>query len=416
MAESCAESRSPEKTSSPGLLVGALLIHTTTRGLRSVPYFVLRDTAMTDICALHLSYIVAHHHKPDQLLTRVPPAKSGFHAQQLIECDTQSQCKGIIYLPNATLGNTGLKVLELADTIRNRPLDATAEEDAEGLPPPGKSSTTPRRASNFHCSAPLVSSGKQRPSLISAKDTPHAEKAVSAHDVTNLGRARYRIQGDALQEAGPLSNDLWRAALRVLCLGRDIQVQEKKEPPPVPKAKAPVIKTLNVPGLRLKPLTPKPQMPLASERDANRPVMPWGNFSQKSNTIPLTLNTTHPTSSHQMAFSGREKLPPADNGDIRPPSLARLPNPGIAASSSAKKKIYRSRLPCGFPEDVWRRIIGLAAGADGIMSENQQRSMLSWAMDRKTLSKESEILGLTLASQIWRVLEGTGCLTYDMEG
>ena len=416
MAELCTESRSPEKTSLPGLPVGPLPIHTTTRGLRSVPYIVLHDTAITDICALHLSYIIAHHHKPDQLLTRVPLAKSGFHAQQLIEYDTQSQCKGIIYLPNTTLGNTGLKVLELADTIRNMPLDGAAEEDAEGLHTPEKSSTTPRRASNFHYTAPLVSSDKRRPSLMSAEDSLLAEKAISAHNVTNLDRARYRIQGDALQEAGPLSNDLWRAALRVLCLGRDIQVQEEKEPPPVPKAKAPVIKTLSVPGPRLKPLTPKPQMPLASERDANKPVVPWGNFSQKSSAILQTLSIGPPISSHQITFGGKEKLPPADKRNIRPPSLALTTNLSRAGSSSVKNKIYRTRLPCGFSEDVWRRIIGLAAGADGIMSENQQRSMLSWAMNRKTLSKESEILGLTLASQIWRVLEGTGCLTYDMDG
>ena len=154
MAELCIESRSPEKTSPPGLPVGPLPIHTTTRGLRSVPYFVLHDTAMTDICALHLSYIIAHHHKPDQLLTRVPPAKSGFHAQQLIEYDTQSQCKGIIYLPNGALGNTGLKVLELADIIRNMPLDGAAEEDPEDLHTPGKSTTTPRRDSILQYTPP----------------------------------------------------------------------------------------------------------------------------------------------------------------------------------------------------------------------------------------------------------------------
>ena len=415
MADASTESTSPEKTSLPGLPVGPLLIHTTTRGLRSVPYFVLRDTAMTDICALHLSYIIAHHHKPSQLLARVPPAKAGLHAQQLLEYDTQSQCQGIIYLPNATLGNTGLKVLELADTIRDMSLDGTADEDAEGLHIPRKSSTIPGRASNFHCTAPLVSSSNRRRSLTSAEDILQAEKAISAQNITNLDRARSRIQGDALQEAGPLSNDLWRVALRVLCLGRDIQMQEKKEPPPVPKAKAPVIKTLSVPGPRLKSLTIKPPMPLTSERDANRPVVPWGKFSQKSSSIPQSLNIS-PTSSQQVTFGGREKVPPVDPRNIRIQPLVHTAAPSRAVSLSAKNKIYQTRLPCGFSEDVWRRIIGLAAGADGIMSEDQQRSMLSWAMNRKTLSKESEILGLTLASQIWRVLEGTRCLTYDMDG
>ena len=415
MADANTESVSPEKTSLPALPVGPLLIHTTTRGLRSVPYFVLRDTSMTDICALHLSYIIAHHHKPSQLLTRVPPVKAGFHAQQLIEYDTQSQCQGIIYLPNAALGNTGLKVLELADTIRDMPLDGTADEDAEGLCTPAKSSAIPRRASNFHYIAPLVSSSKRRQSLMSTEDILQAEKTIFTHNVTNLDRARSRIQGDALQEAGPLSNDLWRVALRMLCLGRNIQAQEKKEPPPVPKGKAPVIKTLSVPGPRLKPLTPKPAMPLTAERDANRPVVPWGKFSQKSSSIPQTLNMS-PTSSQQVPFDGRGRLPPVDSRNIRTQPPVHTATPSRVVSLSAKNKIYRTRLPCGFSEDVWRRIIGTAAGADGIMSEDQQRSMLSWAMNRNTLSKESEILGLTLASQIWRVLEGTGCLTYDMDG
>ena len=414
VADASTESTSPEKTSLPGLPVGPLLIHTTTLGLRSVPYFVLRDTTMTDICALHLSYIIAHHHKPSQLLTRVPPAKAGPHAQQLIEYDTQSQCQGIIYLPNAALGSSGLKVLELADTIRDMPLDGTAEEDAEGLHTLRRSSTIPRRASNFH-TAPLVSSSKRRQSLMSTENILQAEKAVSAHNVINLERARSRIQGDALQEAGPHSNDLWRVALRVLCLGRDIQVQEKKEPPPVPKAKAPVIKTLSVPGPRLKPLTPKPSMPLASERDANKPVVPWGKFTQKSSSIPQTL-TIAPTTPQQVTFGGRARTPPVDPKNIRTQPSAHTTTPSRAVSLSAKYKIYQTRLPCGFSEDVWRQIIGHAAGADGIMSEDQQRSMLSWAMNRKTLSKESEILGLTLASQIWRVLESTGCLTYAMDG
>ena len=414
-ADASTESTSPEKTSLPGLPVGPLLIHTTTRGLRSVPYFVLRDTAMTDICALHLSYIVAHHHKPSQLLARVPPAKAGLHAQQLLEYDTQSQCQGIIYLPNATLGNTGLKVLELADAIRDLSLDGTADEDAEGLHNPRKLSTIHRRASNFHCTAPLVSSSNRRQSLRSAEDILQAEKEISAQNITSLDRARSRIQGDALQEAGPRSNDLWRVALRVLCLGRDIQVQEKKEPRPGPKAKAPVIKTLSVPRPRLKSLTIKPPMPLTLERDANRPVVPWGKFSQKSSSISQSLHIS-PTPSQQVTFGGREKLPPVDPSNIRIQPLVHTAAPSRAVSLSAKNKIYQTHLPCGFSEDVWRRIIGLAAGADGIMSEDQQRSMLSWAMNRKTLSKESEILGLTLASQIWRVLEGTHCLTYDMDG
>jgi len=59
--------------------------------------------------------------------------------------------------------------------------------------------------------------------------------------------------------------------------------------------------------------------------------------------------------------------------------------------------------------------MGYAADANGIMSVNQQRQMLGWAMDRNTLARERDNLGLPLAGQVWRVLEGTGCLAYEME-
>ena len=83
-------------------------------------------------------------------------------------------------------------------------------------------------------------------------------------------------------------------------------------------------------------------------------------------------------------------------------------------STPKATKGYRSELPCQLPEDVWRRVIAFAAGADGVMSVGQQRSMLQYAMDLKTLSKENEQLGLTRANQIWKVLEATGCLSYEM--
>jgi hypothetical protein len=89
---------------------------------------------------------------------------------------------------------------------------------------------------------------------------------------------------------------------------------------------------------------------------------------------------------------------------------------GSVSENSALKgaKYYRSNLPCQLPEDVWRRIIAFAAGADGVMSVGQQRSMLAYAMDLTTVKKENEQLGLTRANQIWKILEATGCLSYEM--
>ncbi len=113
-----AGSKSPERAGLPPSQPGSPLVYATTQGLRSVPYIVLSDSGMTETGGLHLSYILECHHVPERLLTRVPQAKAGAPAQQLLSYD-ESQCRGIIYLPNPLLGSAGHKVLELAEVMRD---------------------------------------------------------------------------------------------------------------------------------------------------------------------------------------------------------------------------------------------------------------------------------------------------------
>lgn len=208
---------------------------------------------------------------------------------------------------------------------------------------------------------------------------------------SELDRARSRIQGTTLQHTGPQSNDLWRAAFRMLSLGREIRPQTRNEPPPrpAPKDKAPIIRTLKVPGITPKAL--KPLTPLTIQRDPNQPISPWTTqFPKKSGSLSSMQTVIAPT----------------------------LPSPKksvVSALLPRETACYRTKLPCGLPVDVWRRILGLAAGAEDIMSEVQQRSVLQWAMDRKTLRQESESLGLRASAQCWKILEATGCLAYEMD-
>ena len=76
---------------------------------------------------------------------------------------------------------------------------------------------------------------------------------------------------------------------------------------------------------------------------------------------------------------------------------------------------YRTELPSGFSEDIWRRITASVTGAEGILSETQQLAVLRWALDRKTLTQEMELLGKPKSAQIWKVLDSTGCLAYEMK-
>ena len=52
----------------------------------------------------------------------------------------------------------------------------------------------------------------------------------------------------------------------------------------------------------------------------------------------------------------------------------------------------------------------------GVVNEKQRRAIVKWAMDRGTLGREMDTLGKAGSAQIWKVLEGMGCLAYEVGG
>ena len=98
-----------------------------------------------------------------------------------------------MYFPNPNLGSAGVKVLELAEQLRRHTL-----QDMD-------------------------------------TDSPEPSLEQNGHDIkqltSELDRARSRIQGNTLRNLGSTSNDLWRTALKMLCLGR-IVTQRRVKPPP----------------------------------------------------------------------------------------------------------------------------------------------------------------------------------------
>ena len=392
----------------PSVQADFLQIYRTTTGIRAVPYIVFSDTAMTETCALHLSYVVASHYLPERLMSRAPSAKAGAAANQLAAYENDSKCRGIIYQSNASLGKTGLKVLELAEELRGV-VSAEAEGDAVSV------------AEQHAGSATLLPPRQRKYSV----DGYHEDRLESL-----LDRARSKIQLNMLSAHGPFATELWQTSLRMLCMSRQIQQQKKNEPtpaserapasdPPIPVQLAPppeskvrgsIIKTLPAEpsvGPRLKPKI----TPLTLERDPNKPMKPsnpWNtNFSTHSR------NKSVDTLSIPTIIPPTPRTPATINGSYKAPDISKFSPPEPHAPMASTR--YRTDLPYGLPEDTWRRILSYAIDADGIMSIYQQQAMFRWAMDRGTLKKEVEHLGSTKAGQIWRVLEGTGCLGYEID-
>ena len=345
-------------------------IYSTTKGLRSVPYIVLSDTSIDDTSALHLSYIIANHHTPDQLLSRVPPAKAGAHAQQLLAYDSDTGCRGVVYLPNETLSNAASRVLELAEksrrSLQDGPKGTQGQADYKNLTDLASSSA--RSAVYGH---------RRRSSTTLGDETQEAD----------LDRARSRIQGSTIEKQGHQVHDLWRVSFKMLSVSRIIRPQQATDLSQsfqTPKPRPSIIRTLDVPGLTTKKSNP------------------WGT--------PLAPKSVNQVMS-QRATPKKQSLSENQRPLITAKSFLRVRE---HHDPSTTQKFYRSKLPCGFPENVWSRILGYAVGAGGLMSFGQQKSVLRYAMDRETLKKEREALGLKEAAQKWHILCDMDCLAYEI--
>ncbi len=390
-----------EKPSSSANHAEPLHIYATTRGLRSVPYLIFSNTGMTEICAVQLSYILACHNIPEKLLTHVPAAKAGPQTQQLLAY-SENGCRGIIFLPNNQLGGAAMKVLDLSEAVREGLSEDVDQEERPGdIMPTPRSATAARKLSDTATAA-----GRRRSNVYTGSATDQGKHGNKICISAELDRARSRIQGNFLEKFGPQSNDLWRTALKMLTLCRDIHpVADKKQA--AVGAKRP--ETLPEAAPRTSKPRPLSVTPLAAKNPNQNLTVPFGGQWRLDNSrlVPVTLPVKPGLT---VVTKTAPPLPIPHSSPSTPPTTTRTDS----TEPELPTNPYRSKLPCGFSEDVWRQIMATAAGAEGIMSETQQRSVLRWAMDCGTLSKEKMFLGLKESAQIWKVLDGMGCLAYEM--
>lgn len=365
---------------------------------------------MTDACALYFSYILSKHPAPALLLPFVPPARAGQPQNQLIAYDHESSCRGLIYLPNAHLGNLGSKVLDLSKKSRDRLWDQGVDDRLSHTAHPTQLATSPPIHTHARASPSAVAKAHQRKtSTVVGAETSHTSTASVS--LSDLERARSRIQGDILDGPHRLDNDLWRTALKMLKIGRVLLIEKKAvvaTPPSwtaalqtprstqamqttLPFPRAPIIKTLEIPGM---------------------PV--------KKATTPTPLGNANPNKQLNSRLIGTEKAskqpsPEALRSQSRSQSIAATLEAYAQLSATRTDKQYRSKLRCGLSEDVWRRIIAFTIEAEEVISTRQQIAIMKWAMARSTLKKEQEWLGLKEALQIWHVLDSMDCLAYERD-
>ncbi|KAL8939030.1 MAG: hypothetical protein Q9216_003579 [Gyalolechia sp. 2 TL-2023] len=364
---------------------------------RYTPEHSLRHE-MTDAGALHLSYVISCHYHPNRLLRYVPPARSSLHIQQLDTYDNKSGCQGIIYLPNDNVSSPCLKLLELCEGARFTLLDdGRLARSPEAFQTHFRKLSSGRRTSTTHPGPSSMAAGARRRSRTKGEHEDTDNEAVGAE----LDRARSRIQGNVLKDVGMQSNDLWRTAFQMLGICRIVCPLRKENPPSAVAPIAPIANEWKYNPVQQADNAAFPTLPKTSTRPFVGYLDPFAPpLAAKSPNMPSTPKA-------------KKQPPKLKTATPSPLSITTSPittNPGASVLSS---KPYRSDLPFALPEEAWARVMGLYVGADRFMSWNQQCNVLRWATDRRTLAKELESLGKPESAQIWKVLDGMGCLAYE---
>lgn len=382
------DNRSSNLSPSVSLASGAVDI----RGLRSIPYLIISKTELSDKAALFLSYILPVHLTPDRLLRYLPPARPGFQSEILDRYDHFSGCSGIVYQKNEQFTSLGLKVLELAEHIR----DATLYP----APVPSRS----RQVSDIS-NTPLTPLRPRKETLLSSlSHSPHINYGAAVE----LERARSKIQGALLKESGTGSIEVWRTALRMLATSRTILFDKEN--------------------------TGSDYFSFGG-RSLNFSSPTRSGFSSL-NSVPFSLHTSclsHPQNvnfqqHHPHILDGSAWDGPnlAAIGDpIQRKDISDPPSPTRIAFASSVKSFEQEEdqqqgaedkpkgpkdLPGNLPEDIWVQIITLATDPKDILSAKQRRNVVGWARTSDTLERERELAGKPKPVQVWRLLEGLECL------
>lgn len=372
-------------------------------GLRSIPYMVFSGTGVTDCAALFLSYILPVHPTPEKLMKFFPPPKPGAPSETL-ESYYSLGCRGIIYRPNDMLSPLSKRVLECAEGLREgKPVTVV-------LPDP-----SPFKPGIKHYEAPFSPRRRRHSvSFVLGGNSP-------ASSVPDLERARSKIQGSILKEAGVHAVALWSSALKVLVVARQIAFDPAAGP--YEGRKRSFGRHAASFFIHRNPHSP-PTSPTRRHSALNPPpslfdaVCPSPLSTESDDLFPhLESHTSHKSPHHSPA--GPTTSPPSTTSP--PPSppattTAAATTTSPSTNGSNRRTAAESRLPGDLPETLWKKIIGMAMDPDGLLSSKQISNLVDWAKTPDTLEKERELSGKLKSLQIWRILEGTECLAYDDDG
>lgn len=330
---------------------------------------------MTSGSAVHLSTILSMHRAPERLLAFLPGGKAP-------TLPDQAGCsKGIVWLPNDSLGSLAREFLEMTEKIGQSVSDTEFEGDVSD-------SNGPLAVHGL-----LHGDVKQR-QMRKKLDVEYA-------------RLKKRVRIDVLNFEGVHSAEIWSVALKMMVQCRAILLEDRDRPPAAASSE----------GLQLEraldhEIQTKPEaFCTTTESD----IVASGPFHPSTENFdihfPILQGKTRPVSPspQERPKKGTNYTPPA-HGKIPSSSSGRGLN--HAASTATSYLPRKEKWRFGLPMEIWRRIIANSVGAEGILDREQQLQIMSYATNWNSLAQEMSVKGAADHQQIWKILDSVDCFTY----
>ncbi|KAK8195202.1 uncharacterized protein BKA78DRAFT_351105 [Phyllosticta capitalensis] len=380
------------------------------QGLRSIPYIILAECSLTDSGALFLSYFLEKHFYPQQLML---PLKSGPQATQLDEYNEKSRCWGVVYLPNDALTDNGLKLLEKAEEARAEFAGIEEEEH----PTNGSTESFVLVENQEADDSSTPSEPRRSPTLPSFKRRTHDNS--KRHGGLDIENYRKKIQRSTLEQSGYDSVDLWRCGLKMLAYARVVmfgRAQEEHSPLPVVDRMEPIMQMMSTylnaasaSAPTITPCAPSSTGTIAPSLAATaHSITPCALTSTNLNVPSLPVTECSITPQPPLDYTAVTTL----NGSGGKSNLPRTTIPTIFEEDDRHER--DTCLPGELPEEIWQQITLQAAGGENVLSEHQQKAIISYARSNTASELEKGDLGKTEAAQLWWILERMGCLAYEV--
>lgn len=465
-------------------------------GLRSIPYISLTNIGLNDAGAVWLSYIVADHHLPSQLIDSLNATLPGtcINAYQ-----QDANSRGVDWDERElTLGKDGLLLLKKAEAFRQQTMLAdqvtvASSEIVEQVDFHGENNESEalgrRSLDRRHSRA---ARGDRRTSIKSIRSVD------GEHETNELESARKRIQRSIIDKYGAESIELWHTGLRVFIYARALlrigplsrnplkiytgppmfdftvkHFREKRSPVSRPVTPANLSR-----GENIRPITPinraqdenrRPLTPVKGAQDENGrssaggrvPICAAITQKQGSYAATLTANTsatagepelviteaTNSPTTPKLVFKPHRKGAFSEGGDAHtstqkstsghgsdldavtqkldalvvrddnPQRFVRWQEKHMPANTDGPNAFRNSSTPSHLPTKVMERIVELTVTERerGLLSEKQFQTAAAWGLNMANVDVEKEWRKEAKSSQVWRLLEGIGCLEYEKE-